>query len=239
VGQNTKIIKLVLALTATVLLSGGAARANGIIDPQMKILEDEFSDAIFLGMQFSANASGGGVFGFFNGAGQTITQMTFETLIQPGISAGDIASAFFCNQGNFNPFFQFCRIDYLASSGRMTVAFWGTNLSPTPYHLGVQPLPAGCTPAIADQQSPLDCTTQGHFAMSLSNSFSLTDPVGGWLDPLVALPGGVTFTVTELQYTFGATPQLTAQVPEPGTIGLMAGALAGLAWFRKRRQSRA
>jgi hypothetical protein len=61
----------------------GFVRANGIIDPQMKILEDELSDAIVQGMTFGPNGSGGGVFGFFNATGDTITELTFETLIKP------------------------------------------------------------------------------------------------------------------------------------------------------------
>jgi hypothetical protein len=42
--------------------------------------------------------------------------------------------------------------------------------------------------------------------------------------------------VTELQYILGATPQLTAAVPEPAMFGLVGLGLAGLA-FNKRRRS--
>jgi hypothetical protein len=203
----------------------------------MKILEDEFSTAILLGSQFNPNLQGGGVFGFFNATGQTITELTFETMIQPGISGDIIDLAFVCNEGNSNPFFKYCRIDYNPTSGRMTIAFWGTNAPPTPVQEGIVPLPLGCTVATADQPG---CTGTGHFAISLSDSYDIHDTDGGWSfseNPSLFLPGGPTFTTTELQYTFGAIPQLTAAVPEPAMFGLVGLGLAGLA-VSKRRRSR-
>jgi hypothetical protein len=230
-------IVTVVALITTIC---GVARANGIIDPAMKVLYDEFSDSISQGLQFQPNSGGGGVFGFFNATGHSITELTFETLIQPNIDPTDIASAFVCNQGNFNPFFLFCRVDYLQASGRLTIAFWGTNQAPAVDHLGVAPLPTGCTAANADSPG---CTGSGHFAISLNDDFSLTPSTGGWsesVNPLLFPPGGPTFTVTEIQTMTGAVPLDIAAVPEPGTIWLVACALAGMTWIvNKRRRSHA
>jgi hypothetical protein len=223
---------------AALLIAAVPAQANGIIDPQMKMLEDELSDAILQGTQFFPNGNGGGVFGFFNPTQQTLTEITFETLIAPNISPQDIDFAFVCNQGNSNPFFMFCRIDYNAVSGRMTIAFWGTNPEPATTHRGIRPLPEGCTPETADQPG---CTGTGHFAISLSNSYSLTDDDGGWSfseNPLLFLAGGPQFTVTEIQNVFGATPQLIAEeVPEPVMFALVGSGLIGLGLLKRRRRS--
>jgi len=224
-------------MAATLVSFAGSSQANGIIDPQMKLLEDEFSTAITQGSQFNPNLQVGGIFGFFNATGQTLTEITFETLVQPNLSQDIIDTAFVCNQGNSNPFFMYCRIDYNPSSGRMTIAFWGTRLPPSSIQLGIVPLPSGCTAETADDPG---CGPAGHFAVSLSNSFDINDPDGGWSyseNPSLFLTQGPRFTVKELQYTFGATPQLTAEVPEPAMFALVGLGLTGLA-VNKRRRSR-
>jgi len=234
VTKNRRRLHPAFLFVAVLFLLCGATQGGTIIDPQMKMLEDELSSAILQGTQFNPNSTGGGVFGFFNATGKTITEITFETLILPNISPMTIASAFVCNQANFNPFFLFCRIDYAAFSGRMTIAFWGTTPPPTD-HPGILPLPSGC---LSTPDAP-GCTGTGHFAVSLSDSFSLSDPNGGWsstINPQLFLPGLPTFTVTEIQTLFGATPTLIA-TPEPAMFGLVGVGLAGLV-VSKRRRSR-
>jgi hypothetical protein len=82
------------------------------------------------------------------------------------------------------------------------------------------------------------CTSQGHFAVSLSDSYLLTDPNGGWsptANPLLFPNGLPIITVAQIQTQFGAVPG-TLATPEPATLGLVGVALAGLAWIRKRRR---
>jgi hypothetical protein len=217
------------------------ARANAIIDPAMKVLEDDFSSALLQGTTFFPNGNGGGIFGFFNSTGHTITELTFEAIIAPNISQTDISAAFVCNQGNFNPFFEFCSVNYVGATGQLTIAFWGTNpLTGTEgtsnlagQQKGVPALLPGCD-ANPDGSG---CTGVGHFAISLNNSFSLNDVDGGWSfaeNPALFNPGGPTFTATEIQTTFGAFPGDT--VPEPALFGVVAISLAGFGWIRTRRR---
>ncbi len=220
---------------------GGVSRANGIIDPVMRVLDDEFSNAILKGSTFAPNAGGGGVFGFFNSTGKTITELTFDTFIAPHISPADIALAFVCNDSPANPFFLHCSITYVGATGELTIAFWGTNAitglegssNLVGEHKGIPTVPLSCI----SNPDAAGCTIFGHFAVSLNDGASLTDTTGGWshdLNPLLFLPGQPLFTVTEIQTNFGAMPG-DSLVPEPATAGTMAAALAAAIWLKRRR----
>jgi hypothetical protein len=234
----TWVGRLTVGITVAVGLSG-VARANGIIDPVMRVLEDDFSNAIVQGTNFFPNGTGGGVFGFFNSSNQNITELAFQAIIAPGLTPAIITSAFNCNQGNFNPFFQYCSVGYLPTSGELTISFWGTDpvTNPAQLHQGVPALPAGCL-ATPDA---VGCTSSGHFAISLADTFDIhaADLSGGWSfdkNPILFSAGGPTFTVTELQNTFGAIP---STVPEPGTVGGIGAGLAVLMAVNARRRRRA
>jgi len=222
-----------------VVAASGTARANGIIDPVMRVLDDDFSNAILQGTTFFPNGTGGGVFGFFNPTNQNITELTFQATILPSLDQSTISSAFACNQGNFNPFFQFCSVTYAPVSGVLQIAFWGTNpvTNPTGPQQGVPTLPSGClaTPDAAG------CTTQGHFAISLADTLDIhaADQSGGWSfakNPLLFNAGGPTFTTTNISTVFGAVP--SAVVPEPAPVAIMGGGLAALLWLSARRRRR-
>jgi len=215
------------------------ARANGIIDPVMRVLDDDFSNAILQGTTFFPNGTGGGVFGFFNPTNTNITEIAFQATILPGLDQSTISSAFACNQGNFNPFFQFCSVSYLPSTGTLQIAFWGTNpvTNPSGLQQGVPTLPSGCllTP------DAVGCTTQGHFAISLADTFDInaSDQSGGWSstkNPLLFAVNQPTFVTTEIGTVFGAVP--TTLTPEPATVGIAGGGLALLVWLSARRRRR-
>jgi hypothetical protein len=229
----------VVAGLALVLAASGVARANGIIDPVMRVLDDDFSNAILQGTTFFPNGTGGGVFGFFNPTNANITELAFQATILPGLDQPTITSAFACNQGNFNPFFQFCSVTYAPSSGALQIAFWGTNPTTNPAgpQQGVPTLPSGCT----STPDALGCTTQGHFAISMADTFDIHagDQSGGWSfakNPLLFDAAGPTFTTTDISTVFGAAP--TSLVPEPAPIGIVGGGLAMLVWFSARRRRR-
>jgi hypothetical protein len=224
---------------ALVVAAAGVARANGIIDPVMRVLDDDFSNAILQGTTFFPNGTGGGVFGFFNPTNTNITELAFQATILPGLDQSTISSAFACNQGNFNPFFQFCSVSYLPSTGVLQIAFWGTNpvTNPAGLQQGVPTLPSGCL-ATPDA---VGCTTQGHFAISLADTFDIhaADQGGGWdfaKNPLLFDVNGPTFNTTEIGTVFGAVP--TSLVPEPVPVGIVGGGLAMLVWFSARRRRR-
>jgi hypothetical protein len=225
----------------------GMAHANSFIDPHMKMLEDDLSSPIALGFSFVPNASGGGVFGFYNNTSNTITELTLDTTIATGLTATQLYNVFQCNMGSQNHYFLFCRVDYTPLSGQLTFAFWGT-ASPVS-HPGILPLPDACEPTTIGAPC-----SDSHFAISLSDGPGLNDVDGGWLTtgPNASLfpPDGPTFTVTELQSLNGATPQSIGttllnqpadapEVPEPHMVGLMAAGLGTLGWIRRRRRSRA
>jgi hypothetical protein len=229
----------VAAGVVVLMAASGVGRANGIIDPVMRVLDDDFSNAILKGTTFFPNGTGGGVFGFFNPTNQNITEIAFQATIQPNLSAPTIASAFACNQGNFNPFFEFCSVTYAPSSGTLQIAFWGTTpvTNPTAPQQGVPTLPSGCL-ATPDA---VGCTTQGHFAISLADTLDINaaDQSGGWSfakNPILFAVNQPTFTTTEISTVFGAVP--TSLVPEPASIGIVGGGLAALIWLNGRRRRR-
>lgn len=244
--MNTVLKRLFEALLGLALIwtACDGSHASGITDPAMRVLDDDFSTAIGRGTVFAPNATGGGVFGFFNATGSIITELTFESNIAPNLTQDVIIAAFVCNQGNFNPFFEFCSVNY-GKTGQLGIAFWGTNpltgtegnSSLAGQQKGVPSVLPGCnlTPDIPG------CTGVGHFAVSLNDSFSLSATTGGWsfeLNPELFNPGGPAFSVTEIETTFGALPSAAASVPEPATVTLIGSALVGFFVLRNRRRSR-
>ena len=226
-----------------------AAHASGIIhDPSMGVEQDAFSTAIFQGSNFVPTGGGGGVFGFYNAGAVNITELMFEVNIALNLDPSEVGQSFACDQGNANPFFFYCSVQYVPATGLLGIAFWGTNPAPVPgtatpldevgLHDGIPPLLSGC----ASTPDATGCTNVGHFAITLNTNFSLTGTSGGWNNsnsPGLFQSGGVTFTTTTLSTTFGSIPQdLSAGAPEPAPMAMMGGALIGLGWLAKRRRQK-
>lgn len=222
-----------------------AAQANGIIhDPSMGVERDAFSSAIFQGSNFVPTGGGGGVFGFYNGTSYNITVLMFEVNIAVNLDPTVVTQSFSCDAGNANPFFFYCSVQYVPTTGLLGIAFWGTNPAPAPgtatpvdevgLHDGIPPLLSGC----ASTPDAPGCTDTGHFAITLNTNFALTGTGGGWNNtnsPGLFNSSGVTFVTNDISTIFGDTPP---QLPEPATFAMMGGALIGLGWLAKRRRKK-
>ena len=213
----TYIIARFAILTAVV----SAAWGSPIGDPAMGLDDGSLSSPIS-GASFTP-VNGGGVFDFFNDTRITITLLTFETTVLPGLNAGQLAE-FICNDANTpghpNPFFLSCSITYTSSTGRMDVSFFGTDAQ----HPGILPEDTSCGPSAT-------VVCPGHFLVTLNDGFSL-DPgaTGGWNDPTLVGDGPIHFGVADIQ-SFGV------DIPEPSTLWLAAGAIGvlGLLKFKQKK----
>lgn len=245
--KNSRRAPYILA-AVMVCLSAKAALANGIIhDPAMGVERGDLSTAIFQGANFVPGGSGGGIFGFYNADVNNITELLFELNIEPNLDVTLVQSSFSCDSGNLNPFFYYCGVQYVQSTGLLGIGFWGTNPAPTPgtanpldevgLHVGIPPLLSGC----AATPDATGCTDVGHFAITLNDNFALTGTSGGWNNtnsPGLFTANGVTFVVADISTVYGATPMVLG-TPEPATFAMMGGALIGLGFLAKRLKKRA
>ncbi|HLH20017.1 MAG TPA: PEP-CTERM sorting domain-containing protein [Bryobacteraceae bacterium] len=240
----------ILLGSALLLACGFRAQANGIIhDPAMGVEKGDFSSMIYQGVNFVPLSGGGGVFGFYNGASQNITQLLFDIDIQPNLDPSVVAQAFTCDQGNLNPFFYNCNVQYVQSTGQLGIAFYGTNQPPAPgtvtpadeagLHDGIPPLLSGCSTT----PDATGCNDVGHFAITLNNNFSLSGSSGGWNNtnsPGLFLNSGVTITAAVVSTTYypytGTGLPADLDLPEPGTSVLIGGALLALGLMARRRR---
>lgn len=209
----------------------------------MGVERGDFSTAIFQGSNFVPAGGGGGVFGFYNAYTSNITELMFEVDIAPNLDPTLVQESFACNQGNGSPFFFYCSVQYVPSTGLLGIAFWGTNPAPpvgttnpldeAGLQYGIPPLLSGC----AATPDAAGCDDVGHFAITLNDNFSLNGSGGGWNNtnsPGLFTANGVTFVVADISTLYGATPaELGA--PEPATFAMIGGALLGLGWLAKRR----
>ena len=214
-----------------------AGRASVLNDPAMGMSDDSSSNPFTNGTTLTPGSGGGGIFPFYNPTGMTIVQMQFTVQLLPDLDTGTVDGDFSCNNGSTpgapNPFFLFCSVNYAPSDGILLITFSGTNSSDP----GIAPLLPTCDndPNSPDSTTPVDCTSQGHFLITLNDDFTNSGDSGGWTS---TTPGGAAL------FGDGVTPQIdtvsfetSASVPEPIT-GLSTGAalLALAGWRRKRRR---
>jgi hypothetical protein len=193
----------------------------------MGIDKDSLSNPFNFDTTFVPNAFGGGTIRFFNDTGETIVDLTFATLLRPDLTTRDLA-LFSCNDANTpqlpNPFFLNCAINYdprfSSTAGLLSIRFFGVD-PPRGRLALVQDVVEGHNGIAPDE----------HFIVTLNDGF-VEDPdgTGGWSDPSLFVPGGPHFFVLEIN---GVTA-----TPEPGTLGMMFGALAGAGILIRRRRGR-
>ena len=227
------------------VLSAAAARAGVISDPQMGVEAGDLSQPITTGVNFIPN-SGGGVFGFYNGTGQIITELVFQTTILSGLNLtqDQINGVFTCNapstSGHPNPFFLDCSVGYVNLTGLLTISFYGV-YPPDGDELPTDPFPQanevgeqeGIPPILPGCSSNPDsdaCRDVGHFLITLNTDFAVAGASGGWSNtatPGIFTPSGPTFTVAEVD-----------AAPEPSPAILLAPALLCLVGIaRKARRA--
>jgi hypothetical protein len=212
-------LKRLLLVCGIAGLAPLVAVADSVIpDPAMGIDGGSDPTGIMQGTMFNVNPTGGGTFDYFNGLGNIITSITFQTNV-PFFNA----SAYACESG----FFLHCSFTPSGGDGDplLTINFFGVNPSdgdelggPSEESEinefeGIPPQLAGCTSA--------GCP--GNFVITLNDNF-VHDPNGngGWT------PNAL-FTVTQV-----------TTVPEPGSVVLVLTALAifGLISIRRRNTLR-
>jgi hypothetical protein len=154
-------------------------------DPEIALDAARFSEPIGDGVEFSPNGTGGGVNDFFNPFTQSIFELQFQATVLTGLSP----SIFTCFTEAYLPD---CTINYVSSTGRITITFSESVPPEPPPFGGIPPLPTGCTP---DSTNPA-CDETGHFVINLNNDNSPTSGVGGWNG--VAPPTGITFDTTKI-----------------------------------------
>jgi hypothetical protein len=195
-------------------------------------------------------SGGGGIFDFFNpSTTETITELNFavQLNIQPSFSPdcngamglaaptciADVESQFSCNNattaGAQNPFFEFCGVTFVPSYDAISFSFFGTNGTSAP---GILPLLPGCLtpPNTPDSTSPINCTSQGHFSITLNYGFSSSGDSGGWsTSGNAGLFGDTTPTINFIS-------DVESSAPEPATALAAGLALLGLATLRRKLQ---
>jgi hypothetical protein len=198
-----------------------AALAAGIPpppDPEIAMDVLSFSDPVSLGYRMIP-VNGGGIFGFFNDLGATLTRIEIDTFARPDLDPLLVAGAFHCAQPI--AYFHNCTIGYTAGTGLVSIVFSGVdppgagNQFEAPgFFFGVPPVPPQC--AI---DTP-ECAGIGHFAINLNDGDSRGAPSGGW-------------SVERSPELFATDPVLVVTdlqtVPEPATFALFTLPLALMA----------
>src|SRR6202023_1587271 len=120
----------------------------------------------------------------------------FQVSIATGLEQGTINTAFNCQQSN--PFFLGCFINYVPTTGLLSIGFSGVN-PPNQFGQkeGIPPLLPGC---LSNPDAP-GCRDVGHFIITLNDNFALNGASGGWsqtANPVLFPMSQITFGVAEI-----------------------------------------